>query len=59
MDAAKNDGEKNALADIVKLVDREWTRVTGAAPTADEQRLFLKLFDVEVLDPDDGEIQRT
>jgi hypothetical protein len=59
MDAAKNDGEKGALVEIVKLVDREWTRVTGAPPTADEQRLFLKLFDVEVLDPDDGEINES
>jgi hypothetical protein len=54
-DAAKNEGEKSALAEIVKLVDREWTRVTGAPPTLADQKLILKLFDVKVLDPDDGE----
>lgn len=56
MDAAKNGGEKGALADLLTLVDREWVKVTGAAPTVEEQKLFLKLFDVEVLDPDDGEV---
>jgi hypothetical protein len=56
MDAAKNRGERDALTDILTLVDREWSKVAGSAPTAEEQKLFLKLFDVEVLDPDDGEI---
>ena len=56
MDAAKNQGERDSLTDLVTLVDREWTKVTGTAPTLEEQKLFLKLFDVEVLDPGDGEI---
>jgi hypothetical protein len=59
MDAAKNRGEKVALTDLLTLADREWTKVTGTAPTAEEQRLFLKLFDVEVLDPDDREIHES
>ena len=59
MDAARNRGEKDALTDLLTLVDREWTKVTGSAPTVEEQRLFLKLFDVEVLDPDDGEIHES
>jgi hypothetical protein len=56
MDAAKNQAEENALTDLLTLVSREWTKAAGAAPTAEEQKLFLKLFDVEVLDPDDGQI---
>jgi len=55
MDAAKNRQEEEALTDLVTLLNREWEKVTGTAPTVDEQKLFLKLFDVEVLDPDDGE----
>lgn len=57
MDAAKNQGEEDALTDLLTLIDREWIKATGADPMLAEQRLFLKLFDVEVLDPDDGEIQ--
>jgi len=56
MDAAKNQGEKDALTDLIALIDREWAKATGAAPTPEEQKVFLKLFDVEVLDPEDGEI---
>jgi hypothetical protein len=59
MDAARNRGEKDALTDLLTLVYREWTKVTGSAHTVEEQRLFLKLFDVEVLDPDDGEIHES
>jgi hypothetical protein len=59
MDAAKNQGENGALTDVLTLVDREWNKVTGSAPTEEEQKLFLKLFDVEVLDPDDGEIHES
>jgi hypothetical protein len=55
MDAAKNLQEEEALADLVTLLNREWEKVTGTAPTVDEQKFLLKLFDVEVLDPDDGE----
>jgi hypothetical protein len=55
MDAAKNAAEKVTLESLLTLLDREWKKVTGSAPTADEQTLFLKLFDVEVLDPDNGE----
>lgn len=40
---------------MVTLLHREWEKVTGATPTVGEQKLFLKLFDVEVLDPDDRE----
>lgn len=54
-DAAKNRQEEDALADLTTLLNREWEKVTGSAPTTAEQKLFLKLFDVEVLDPDDGE----
>ena len=57
-DAAKNDGETDALATILKLLDREWRKVTVAPPTDDEQRMFLTLFDVEILDPDDGEVDQ-
>ena len=56
MDAAKNQGEKDALTDLIALIDREWAKATGDAPTPEEQKVFLKLFDVEVLDPEDGEI---
>ncbi len=56
MDAAQNQGEKDALTDLIALIDREWAKVTGAAPTPEEQKVFLKLLDVEVLDPEDGEI---
>jgi hypothetical protein len=59
MDAAKNQHEKDALTDILTLLNREWSKVTGSAPTAHEQELFLKLFDVEVLDPGDGEIHES
>jgi hypothetical protein len=59
MDAAKNREENHALTDLLTLVEREWTRGTGSAPTAEEQKLFLKLFDVEVLDPGDGEIHES
>jgi hypothetical protein len=59
MDAAKNQGENDALTDVLTLADREWSKVTGSAPTVEEQKLFLKLFDVEVLDPDDGEIHES
>jgi hypothetical protein len=59
MDAAKNRDEKDALTDLLTLVDREWTKVTGSAPTSEEQKLFLKLFDAEVLDPGDGEIHES
>jgi hypothetical protein len=59
MDAAKNQGENDALTDVLTLVDREWSKVTGSAPTEEEQKLFLKLFDVEVLDPDDGGIHES
>lgn len=55
MDAAKNRQEEEALTDLVTLLNREWEKVTGTAPTVDERKFFLKLFDVEVLDPDDGE----
>lgn len=55
MDAAKNRQEEEALKNLVTLLNREWEKVTGAAPSVDEQKFFLKLFDVEVLDPDDGE----
>jgi hypothetical protein len=55
MDAAKNHHEEEALGDLVTLLNREWEKVSGTAPTVDEQKFFLKLFDVEVLDPDDGE----
>ncbi len=55
MDAAKNRPEEEALADLVTLFNREWEKVMGSAPTVDDQKFFLKLFDVEVLDPDDGE----
>jgi hypothetical protein len=59
MDAAKNRPEEDALTDLVTLLNREWEKVTGSAPTVEEQKLFLKLFDVEVLDPDDGEIHES
>lgn len=55
MDAAKNQAEQDALTGLLTLVDREWTKATGAAPTLEEQRLFLKLFDVGVLDAGPGE----
>jgi hypothetical protein len=55
VDAAKNRPEEEALTDLVTLLNREWEKVTGTAPTVEEQKFFLKLFDVEVLDPDDGE----
>jgi hypothetical protein len=56
MDAAKNTAEKDALENLLTLLDREWEKVTGSTPTVEEQKLFLKLFDIEVLDPDTGEV---
>ncbi len=55
MDSTKNRSEEETLTDLVALLNREWEKVTGTAPTVEEQKFFLKLFDVEVLDPDDGE----
>jgi hypothetical protein len=55
-DAATNNGETEALRTILSLFDREWTKLAGASPSVAEQKRFLKLFDVEVLDPDEGEI---
>ena len=55
-DAAKNGGETEALRTILTLLDREWAKVVGTSPTTENQKVFLKLFDVEVLDPDEGEI---
>ncbi len=59
MAAAKNRPEADALTDLGTLLNREWEKVTASAPTVEEQKLFLKLFDVEVLDPDDGEIHES
>jgi hypothetical protein len=59
MDAAKNRPEEDALTDLLTLLNREWEKVAGSAPTVEEQKLFLKLFDIEVLDPDDGEIHES
>jgi hypothetical protein len=56
MDAAKNRPETDAVTDLLTPVNREWEKFTYSTPTVEEQRLFLNLFDVEVLDPDDGEI---
>jgi hypothetical protein len=56
MEAAKNAAEKGALENLLTLLNREWEKVTGSAPTVEEQKLFLKLFDIEVLDPDTGEV---
>jgi len=56
IDAAKSVAEKDALENLLTLLNREWEKVTGSAPTVEEQKLFLKLFDVEVLDPDTGEV---
>lgn len=55
VDAAKNRPEAEALAELVTLINREWEKVTGLAPTVDDQKFFLKLFDVAVLEADDGE----
>jgi hypothetical protein len=37
MDAAKSVGEEEALTTILTLVDREWTKVTGTAPSVEER----------------------
>jgi hypothetical protein len=55
MDGARSNSETEALTAILTLFDREWARVGGVAPTAAEQKQFLTLFDVEVLDPGDSE----
>lgn len=49
-DAATTAEESRAFTVVLGHLHREWTQETGMPPTEAEQRLFLTLLDVEVLD---------
>jgi hypothetical protein len=47
MDDAKNQGEKDALTDLIALIPREWAKATGATPTSKSRSCSctLKILD--------------
>jgi hypothetical protein len=54
-DAATTTEESRALSVVLGHLGREWERETGQPPTEAERRLFLTLFDIDVLDVGPGE----
>ena len=54
-DAAKTIQESRALTVMLSHLHREWQRETGRGPTEAEQRTFLTLFNIEVLDVGPGQ----
>ena len=54
-DAAATAEESRAFSIVIEHLNREWTQEAGRPPTEAEQRLFLRLLDVEVLDVGPGE----
>jgi hypothetical protein len=54
-DAARTAQESHALTIVLSHLQREWQLETGQMPTEPEQRTFLTLFNIEVLDVGAGQ----